>query len=207
MFSTSSVQSLSGRTAASRREFILSLGLLLAGLVVTRWWSHIDVLLNADSVSYARALTVFDLTSYSPHPPGYVLFVLLGRAAWLIAHDSNTAYLIVNMLMQALMVVFALILFRSRTDSLTALLTVAVIMFHPLLWYYGSVLSVYTAEVTGGLIVGWAAWSHDSRPTRWRSLRLGFLWGLIGGVRQFSTSSWLPWFSGISIATGNGLHI
>jgi hypothetical protein len=192
VFSTSSIQGLSGRAAAPRREFILSLGLLLAGLVLTRWWSHIDVLLNADSVSYARALAVFDLASYSPHPPGYVLFVLLGRAAYLIAHDSNTAYLIVNMLMQALTVVLALILFRSRMDSLTALLAVAVIVFHPLLWYYGSVLSVYTAEVAGGLVVGWAVWSHDSRPTRWRSLRLGFLWGLIGGVRQFSTVFMAP---------------
>ena len=50
------------------------------------------MLYNWDSVQFALALNEYDVVKHQPHPPGYVLYVLLGRLANLWLHDGNAAY-------------------------------------------------------------------------------------------------------------------
>ena len=43
-----------------------------------------------DVANFLLALDDFDLTQHRPHPPGYPLYVLLGRAAaWLCGHGHR----------------------------------------------------------------------------------------------------------------------
>src|SRR5438309_11552097 len=65
--------------------------LLIGAVALTRLLFSSHFLYDIDSVNYALALDRFDPTVHQPHPPGYFLYVYLGRLARLIFHDSNTA--------------------------------------------------------------------------------------------------------------------
>jgi len=167
----------------SQLESRIALGAVLVALLASRWMTHADYLLHLDAGCFARALTQFDLSALSPHPPGYVLFVLLGRLARLIANDANHAYLIVNVATQVGTVLILFRLLRASLDTLSTTLAVAIVIFHPLFWYYGTTTSIYATEVFLAVaIIG--ALDDDHRHPSSRCLGfLGFLWTFVGGIR------------------------
>src|SRR5882672_3851129 len=73
--------------SASRLDCVL-----LGGVVaISRFLFRSHYLYDIDSVNYALALDRFDPTVHQPHPPGYFLYVQVGRLARLIFEDPNTA--------------------------------------------------------------------------------------------------------------------
>ena len=52
---------------------------LAAGTLLTRFATRSHALYDLDSVNYAFALDHFDPVAHQPQPPGYFLYVLLGR--------------------------------------------------------------------------------------------------------------------------------
>src|SRR5438876_1162313 len=66
-------------------------GLLVCAVALSRFLFRSHYLYDIDSVNYALALDRFDPTVHQPHPPGYFLYVYLGRLARLAFRDSNTA--------------------------------------------------------------------------------------------------------------------
>src|SRR5438034_9957836 len=49
-----------------------------------------------DEFLFAEAVKKFDPSNYHPHPPGYPLFVLLGKLFMIIVHDPWRALMIVS---------------------------------------------------------------------------------------------------------------
>jgi hypothetical protein len=172
--------------ARQRRQFWLHAACLLLLLAVSRWWSHATLLLNSDAVNYVRALSTFDLQNYAPHPPGYIFFVFAARAVNVFVRDGNTAYLLVILAAQAIVLLLTLRFLRERLSQAAAFIGTLAVLFHPLFWYYGSVTSVYAAEAASVLAVGWVATKYDRTPSPIIAAVLGIVWGLSGGVRQFT---------------------
>ena len=81
-------------------DFGIALGLALVTLL-SRWPYRARMLYNWDAVQFALALREFDVAKHQPHPPGYLLYVLLGRLlnAWL--GDPTFAYVGLAMLFSA----------------------------------------------------------------------------------------------------------
>src|SRR6058998_58903 len=52
-------------------------------------WENVEFL-------FAEAVRKFDPSNYHPHPPGYPLFVLLGKLFVIIVHDPWRALMIVS---------------------------------------------------------------------------------------------------------------
>src|SRR5579872_6005312 len=70
---------------------------VLAALVaVFRFAFRSHYLYDIDSVNFALALIKFDPAVHQPHPPGYFLYVLLGRLVNLLAGDANTAFVFIS---------------------------------------------------------------------------------------------------------------
>ena len=59
------------------------------------------MLYNWDAVQFALALREFDIAKHQPHPPGYVLYVGLGRLVNATLADPTQAYVTLAMVFSA----------------------------------------------------------------------------------------------------------
>src|SRR5438046_10135233 len=73
-------------------------GFIVCAVALSRFFFRSHYLYDIDSVNYALALDRFDPTVHQPHPPGYFLYIHLGRLARLVFHDSNTALVVLSIL-------------------------------------------------------------------------------------------------------------
>src|SRR5207247_9054394 len=94
----------------------------------------------------ALALRSHDVSTPQPHPPGYILYVGLGRIvnAWL--HDPTAAYVLLAVACSGLTTFVVYLLARGIYDRATALAAASVLAVSPLFWFYGSVGLTYAGE-------------------------------------------------------------
>ena len=74
-----------------------------------------------DSIQFALALEQFDVTVHQPHPPGYYLYVMLGRLARHFISDANTAFVAISILFTGACVVMLYLIGRDVFDEDTGL--------------------------------------------------------------------------------------
>src|SRR5438094_4728433 len=134
-------------TLQPRKSPIAALSLLalfggLSRLVFVR-----DTPINWDGVQFNLALSHFDLHAHQPHPPGYILYVLAGRALDTITSNPNLALSLLSVLSSAvaapLIAWLALLIFEDASVALSAAL---LLLASPLALYYGSVGLTYAPE-------------------------------------------------------------
>ena len=93
-----------GRRAAARLaphgDLAVALGLAIVTLL-SRWPYRARMLYNWDAVQFALALHEFDIAKHQPHPPGYLLYVALGRLLNASLGDPTLAYVALAMLFSA----------------------------------------------------------------------------------------------------------
>ena len=163
-------------------DVAIGLGLALVTLV-SRWPYRARMLYNWDAVQFALALHEFDVTKHQPHPPGYLLYVLLGRLlnAWF--GDPTFAYVGLAMLFSAGTTFVVYWLGMRLYDRVVASAAAALLAVSPLFWFYGSVGLTYAGEAFGASLVAWYAYGALKGSPR--ALYLGALTlGLMGGMRQ-----------------------
>jgi transmembrane protein TMEM260 (protein O-mannosyltransferase) len=175
----------------------IALGLALVTLV-SRWPYRAHMLYNWDAVQFALALREFDVTKHQPHPPGYLLYVLLGRLlnAWL--GDPTLAYVGLAMVFSAATTFVVFWLGKRLYDRATATAAAALLAVSPLFWFYGSVGLTYAGEAFGASLVAWYAYrALEGTP---RALYLGALTlGLMGGMRQSVLVLLFPLWGGCAL--------
>ena len=69
---------------------------VVCAVAATRILFRSHVLYDVDSVNFALALRRFDPAVHQPHPPGYFLYVCLGRLANRLLPDPNTALVAIS---------------------------------------------------------------------------------------------------------------
>ena len=157
-------------------------GGLAALTLVSRWPYRARMLYNWDAVQFALALREFDVAKHQPHPPGYLLYVALGRLLNASLGDPNMAYVTLAMLFSAATTFAVYWLARALYDRVTATAAAALLAVSPLFWFYGSVGLTYAGEAFGAVLVAgftWGALRGDSRQLYAGALALG----LVGGIR------------------------
>src|SRR5438105_3076538 len=133
-----------------------------------------------DEFLFAEAVRKFDPSNYHPHPPGYPLFVLLGKLLMLIVHDPWRALVIVNVVAAPIGFIALARAFRNWIDD--ADLAVA----GALLYYFSASMLVHgTLALSDGVAVaflslvilsvsegpGWAGGAQSSVPSAARPHR------------------------------------
>jgi 4-amino-4-deoxy-L-arabinose transferase-like glycosyltransferase len=172
----------------------------LAGLTI---WSRLPyrarMLYNWDAVQFALALREYDVVKHQPHPPGYILYVALGRLvnSWL--DNPTAAYVVLAVACSGLTTFVVYMLARAAYDRATALVAATLFAVSPLFWFYGSVGLTYTGEALCATTVAYFAFRalRGSETDAW--LAAGYL-GLAGGVRQSILLLLLPLWLGATIA-------
>src|SRR5262245_20877075 len=170
------------RTTMPGLDWALALG--LAGVTVaTRWPYRAHLLPTWGAVQFALALERYDVVRHQPHPPGYILYVALGRLVERVLDDPAVALASLAVLASAIAVLLVYQLGWHLYGRGAALVAATGLIASPLFWAYGVVGLPYTAEaaLATGIAVG--AWSmrRGSVPALVSS---AVLLGLAGGVRQ-----------------------
>jgi transmembrane protein TMEM260 (protein O-mannosyltransferase) len=157
-------------------------GGLAALTLLSRWPYRARMLYNWDAVQFALALREFDVAKHQPHPPGYLLYVALGRLLNMPLADPNLAYVALAMLFSAATTVTVYWLARALYERTTAASASALLAVSPLFWFYGSVGLTYAGEAFGASLV--AVFAYGALRGDARSLYAGALaLGLVGGIR------------------------
>jgi hypothetical protein len=138
---------------------------------------------NWDAVQFALALSEYDIAKHQPHPPGYILYVALGRLvnAWLA--DPTASYVALAVAFSGLTTFVVYYLAHAVYDRPTALAAAALMAVSPLSWFYGAVGLTYAGEALLASVVAYFAFRalQGSDTDAW--LAAGYL-GLAGGIRQ-----------------------
>jgi 4-amino-4-deoxy-L-arabinose transferase-like glycosyltransferase len=184
---------------ADRHDFLFAAALSVL-TVVSRLPYRARMLYNWDAVQFALAIREYDVMKHQPHPPGYVLYVALGRLvnAWL--HDATAAYVVLAVVFSGLTTFVVYYLARAAYDRPTALASATLLAVSPLFWFYGSVGLTYAGEALVASTVAYFAFRalHGGARDAW--LGAGYL-GLAGGLRQSVLVLLFPLWLG-SVAVG-----
>ena len=160
------------------------------------------MLYDWDAVQFALALSEYDVGKHQPHPPGYILYVALGRLvnAWL--DDPAAAYVALAVAFSGLTTFVVYFLARAIYERTTALAAAALLAVSPLFWFYGSVGLTYAGEALFASTIAYFAY-RALQGSRADACLAALYLGLAGGVRQSLLVLLLPLWLG---AAGVGLR-
>lgn len=176
-----------------RTSFWLGVGFFLMG-VLTRIPFRSQMLYHWDSVNFALALERFDVRIHQPHPPGYLVYVLMGRLATLLIHDPNAAYVGVSVLFSGLAVFAAFALGQEMFGEKAGLAAGLLTLTSPAIWFYGEVALTYILEaffVTAIALAAYRTLRDHARGAAW-FWGMSALLGIAGGIRQTTLVLLLP---------------
>ncbi|HSB40375.1 MAG TPA: glycosyltransferase family 39 protein [Methylomirabilota bacterium] len=166
--------------------------------LLSRWPYRARMLYNWDAVQFALALREFDVAKHQPHPPGYLLYVGLGRLVNASLGDPALAYVTLAMLFSAGTTFVLYDLARRLHDRATAVAAASLLAVSPLFWFYGSVGLTYAGEAFAASVVAWFAYATLNGSVHhlyWGALALG----LTGGMRQSVLLLLLPLWLGCAL--------
>src|SRR4030042_5173794 len=159
--------------------------------IITRIPFTSKLLYHWDSVQFALALDKYDITAHQPHPPGYFLYVMLGRLLHLFINDANTVFVSISVFFSGLTVVAIYYLGKEMYNKKTAILSALIALTSPNLWFHGEVALTYIVEAFFSTAVALLCWRILKGEHKYLWLSVLAL-GIAGGIRQNTTAFLFP---------------
>jgi len=137
-------------------HFLDSITAILLGLIACLHWSAWSSYPpDVDPINFIVALRTYNISADAPHPPGYPLFVFLGRLSSIIVGEQH-AYQLVNLVLLIGAVLCVYFLFRQLGYPKIGLSAAILLMTHPLCWAATVVPESYISDMLlGCAIVSW----------------------------------------------------
>jgi hypothetical protein len=136
----------------------LEIWVLVGAVAISRLTFRSRDLYDLDSVNFALGMDRFDTRVHQPHPPGYFLYICIGRLINSLVHDPNLALVLVSiaagMATVALIYLLAYEWFGQRAAQIAGLL----FLFSPLAWFHGTVALTYSVEAAFSALLGLLCW-------------------------------------------------
>lgn len=175
----------------SRRN--LDLAALVTALAGSRFLFRSRDLYDLDSVNFALGLSRFDPSTHQPHPPGYFLYVCLGRLLNLVVHDANLSLVLLSIGASCGAGVVIYLMALEWFGLAEARFAALVFLFSPLAWFHGTVALTYSVEAFFSALTGYLCWRMlgGSTHSAWAA---GIVLGLSAGVRPSSLVLLAPLF-------------
>jgi hypothetical protein len=159
---------------------------LLAGAVaVSRFAFRSHALYDLDSVNFALGMRRFDPTVHQPHPPGYFLYICIGRLVNALVHNPNLALVLVSIAASIATVVLIYQLAFEWFGQSAATFAGLLFLFSPLAWFHGTVALTYSVEAAASALLGLLCWRID-RGGRGFIVPTAIVLGITAGIRPSS---------------------
>ena len=116
----------------------LAFGIVAVVCAATRFLAMARSLWDWDEALFCLGMRSYDVTSHHPHPPGFPVYIALGRIVRTVIHSDFRALQAVNL--AAGMLVFPAIFFLARELRLpfvTATVAGTLCAFFPNVWFFG----------------------------------------------------------------------
>jgi MFS family permease len=136
----------------------LDAAILIAATALTRFLFRSHYLYDIDSINFALALRRFDPSVHQPHPPGYFLYVCLGRLADLFFHDANAAFVAISIVFSCGATAMIYALAGRWFGRKAAFFAGLIFVFSPLAWFHGTVALTYVVEAFFSGLTGYLCW-------------------------------------------------
>jgi hypothetical protein len=159
--------------------------LLVVATAITRFVFRSHYLYDIDSVNFALALKRFDPSVHQPHPPGYFLYVYLGRMANVVFHDANAALVAMGIVFSCGAVAMIYAFTGDWFGRNAALFSGMIFVFSPLAWFHGTVALTYIVESFFSALTGYLCWRIYCGTAR-SILPAAIVVGIAAGFRQSS---------------------
>jgi hypothetical protein len=144
-----------------------------------------------DSGQFALALEKYDITVHQPHPPGYFLYVMLGRLLYLFINDANTVFVSISVIFSGLTVVAIYYIGKDVYDKKIGIIAALIALTSPNLWFHGEVALTYIVEAFFSTAVALLCWRMLKGDHKYIWLSVIAL-GIAGGIRQNTMIFLLP---------------
>lgn len=157
--------------------------LLFLLAIITRIPFSSKLLYHMDSVQFALALEKYDITIHQPHPPGYFLYVMLGRLLNFFIKDANTVFVSISIIFSGLTVVAVYYLGKELFDKKIGFLAGVLALTSPSLWFHGEVAFTYAIEAFFSAFIALLCWRIANGDERYLWVSAVAL-AIAGGMRQ-----------------------
>ncbi len=161
---------------------------LVVAVGLTRFFFRSHRLYDVDSVNFALAIGRFDPAVHQPQPPGYFLYVCLGKLLNEFFHDPNAAFVLVSIAASCGAVVVTYTLADQWFGTRAARFAGLLFLVSPLAWFHGTVALTYIVEAFFSALIGYVCWRIYVGSEKWLvpgALILGFAAGVRPSTLQF----------------------
>lgn len=123
--------------AFNRRQTIAFV-ILLVVVGLSRVWAMSGSMWDWDEALFSRAVVEFDVPGHRPHPPGFPLYVAMGKLLDKAVGDPFRSLQLINLLFSVLMFPSMVMLAReARLRPRWSLFAAALLSFLPSVWFFG----------------------------------------------------------------------
>lgn len=154
--------------------------------IITRFPFRSHRVFNWDAVNFVLAMRDYDVRLHHPHPPGYPVFVAMGRVVQLVIPDANNALVAVAMLLSAGGVAALYLLGHELFGRTTGIVAALYLLFSVTFWTNGAVALAYPSLALFTTLVALFAWRclREGRSVPlWTPLALSAAYAIGGGFR------------------------
>jgi Protein of unknown function (DUF2723) len=171
-----------------------SIPLLLVGVVaITRIAFRSHALYDLDSVNFALGMRRFAPSVHQPHPPGYFLYICLGRLFSFFFRDANLSLVMLSVVSSCGLVILIYQLAHEWFGENAARFAATLFLLSPLAWFHGIVALTYIVEAFFSGLIGYLCWRTYSGDKKF-ALPAAIALGVSAGVRPSSLLFLTPLF-------------
>ena len=141
---------------------------------------------NWDAVNFVLALHDYDVRLHHPQPPGYPVFVAMGRVVQLVIPDANSALVAVAMLLSAGAIAALYLLGRTLFGQAAGIIAALYLLFSVTFWTNGAVALAYPSLALFTTLVALFAWRCHQQGRAvaiWLPFALSIAYAIGGGFR------------------------
>lgn len=148
-----------------------------------------------DSAQFALAIEHYDMASSLPHPPGYFLYVMLGRLVNGLFHEPHTSLVWMSVVFGSALPSVLYLLGKATFSRAVGLIAGAIGATSLITWFYSLIAYSYVVDGFYVALFALLCWRARARGVAWFDvLALSALYALILGTRQQSGVTLWPLF-------------